>query len=481
MLLVLAVANDLRADWPQFRGQNAAGIGTGSPPTNFGPGVNQIWQVPMGEGHSSPCIVGDAIYLTTVDREQSQLAVVCLQRKDGSVRWKARFKTEQLEKGHPSFNPASSTVASDGSRVVAYFGSYGLICLDLSGGLIWEHRLPLTKSFSGSATSPIIVGDQVILYRGNYTDHFLVAVDKYDGSESWKVLQDEEITGEMACTAVPIVVDGKLIVHSARSIQAIDPADGSQIWEMKAATTATSTPIVAGKEIVVAAWNKLGESALRPKLPDFKELLASYDTNQDQRIEKSEFPKLWIFHRPDGAEAPMNGATVRFDRVDRNRDRRIGRDEWADQISSIEKWRAGYQTHGILGIPVSSRGTVDPATIRTLEKQGIPEVPSPLFDGTHLYFVKNGGVLTCLDMRDGRRVYRIRTGGKGTHYASLVLADSKLYSTAGDGRISVVTTGPNPEVLASNEMRDNVYATPAIVDGVIYVRTHSAMFAFGED
>ena len=123
--------------------------------------------------------------------------------------------------------------------------------------------------------------------------------------------------------------------------------------------------------------------------------------------------------------------------------------EWAAQIGGIEKWRAGYQTHGILGIPINGKGTVDPSTIRTLETQGIPEVPSPLFDGTYLYFVKNGGVMTCLDWKNGRRVYRTRTGGKGTHYASPVLADGKIFSTAGDGRISVLTTGPDPQVLAN--------------------------------
>ncbi|MCH2182068.1 MAG: PQQ-binding-like beta-propeller repeat protein [Mariniblastus sp.] len=481
LLLLATAAADVEADWPQFRGPNAAGIGTGSPPVEFGPGKNQIWRIPMDEGHSSPCIVGDSIYLTTVDRDGARLAVVCIDRASGATRWRSEFNPDQLEKGHPSFNPASSTVACDGQRLVAYFGSYGLVCLGLDGDLIWQNRMPLTKSFSGNATSPVIVGDHVILYRGNYVDHFLLAVDKRTGVEAWKVAQDEEITGEMACTAVPIVADGKLIVHSARSIQAIDPVDGSQIWEMKAATTATSTPIVAGQEVVVAAWNKMGEPALRPEFPSFPELLESHDGNDDQLIEKQELPRLWIFHRPDGVEAPLNGATVRFERVDRNRDQRIDGREWADQIAAIEKWRAGYQTHGMLAIPIGSQGTVDPASVRQLEAQGIPEVPSPLFDGTYLYFVKNGGVLTCLDLRNGKRVYRTRTGGKGTHYASPILADGKLFSIAGDGRISVLTAGPDPELLATNEMGEEVYATPAIVNGIVYVRTHSALFAFGGD
>lgn len=72
----------------------------------------------------------------------------------------------------------------------------------------------------------------------------------------------------------------------------------------------------------------------------------------------------------------------------------------------------------------------------------------------------------------------MRTPGRGTHYASPLLVDGKILTVAGDGRISVLASGPKPRLLATNDMQDYVYATPAIVDGTIYVRTHSALFAF---
>ena len=144
----------------------------------------------MGSGHSSPCIVGGSIFLTTYDETQKQLAVVCIDRSNGVTRWKRIVPTEQIEKGHPSFNPASSTPTCDGQRVVAYFGSFGLICFDVEGQELWQIRMPLAKSFAGNATSPAIVGDRVILYRGTYVDHFLLAVDKQSGKELWRVPQD---------------------------------------------------------------------------------------------------------------------------------------------------------------------------------------------------------------------------------------------------------------------------------------------------
>ena len=77
------------------------------------------------------------------------------------------------------------------------------------------------------------------------------------------------------------------------------------------------------------------------------------------------------------------------------------------------------------------------------------------------------------------QIYRTRTKGTGTHYASPIVCNGKLYSTAGDGKISVLTLGRRPRVLAVNDMQDQTYATPAIVDGVLYVRTHHRLYAFG--
>ena len=481
LCLCASLCGTASADWPQFRGPNSSGVATGpSPPVEFGPGRNELWRVPMGAGHSSPCVVGDSIFLTTYDEKQRRLAVVCLARSTGETRWQRDVPTDVIEKGHPSFSPASSTPASDGERVVAYFGSFGLICFDISGKKLWEVKMPLAKSFGGNATSPAILGDRVILYRGNYVDHFLLALDKKTGKELWRVPQEETFSGETACTSCPIVFGDKLIVHSARSVQAFDISNGRQIWVTKCATTAASTPVIAGDEVIVAAWNKMGEAVLRPPFPTFKQLIEKHDKDGDQQISRDEFPKLWIFHRPEGIEAPMNGGTINFDRTDRNKDREIAADEWTAQVRGIEKFRSRYETHGMLAIPIDSKGLIDAQNVRTLATEGIPEVPSPLCDGTYVYFVKNGGILTCLELKTGKRVYRMRTRGRGTHYASPLIADGKLFTIAGDGRITVLTLGPDPKILEINDMQQPVYATPAIVEGTIYLRTHSSMHAFRE-
>ena len=467
------------AAWPQFRGPNSSGVAEGaSPPIQFGPKQNVLWQLSLDSGHSSPCISGDSLFLTTFDEVTKQFAVVCISRSQGKQRWRQIVEVEKVESGHPSFNPASSSPATDGERVVAYFGSYGLLCFGMDGEKLWEIKMPLTKSYAGNATSPAIYGDSVILYRGNHVDHFLLAVDKRTGKELWKAPQGEPFTTEMACTACPILSDRTVIAHTARSVQGYDLATGDRRWVTKCATTATSTPVIAGDKVLVAAWNKMGEPVLRPPFPSFEELLNQHDQNANQTIDQEEFPKLWIFHRPLGAEAPQNGATVRFRSADQDADGEISQKEWQQQLEGLAELRSRYRTHGLISIDIESVGIVEEASIQTLETRGIPEVPSPIYHDGYIYMIKNGGLLTCINVTTGQREYQIRTGSRGTHYASPLIASDHLFTTSGDGKISVLTLGPNPEILSTNDIEDKVFATPAIVDGVIYVRTHHSLYAF---
>ncbi|MDP7376549.1 MAG: hypothetical protein QF516_00505, partial [Pirellulaceae bacterium] len=149
-------------------------------------------------------------------------------------------------------------------------------------------------------------------------------------------------------------------------------------------------------------------------------------------------------------------------------------------IQELNAYRDTYKTHGMIAIPLNSRGIVDSDNIRVLETKSIPEVPSPISDDSYLYFIKNGGVLTCLEPESGRRIYRGRTSGRGTHYASPIIAGSYLVTTSGDGILSVIELGSELKVVASNEMREAVYATPAVKDGTLYVRTHRRLFAFAK-
>ena len=147
-------------------------------------------------------------------------------------------------------------------------------------------------------------------------------------------------------------------------------------------------------------------------------------------------------------------------------------------MTELEKFRAGYETHGLLAIPIESEGFVPAGKVRTLASDGIPEVPSPVSDGKNVYVVKNGGILTGIDVATEKRLFRTRTRGSGTHYASPLICDGRMYCVAGNGDITVVQIGDRAKILTTNRLNESVYASPAVVEGVLYVRTHSALYAF---
>ncbi len=480
ILLTLLLTTPLFANWPQFRGPNSSGIATGPPPpTTFAPGKNELWSTPIAAGHSSPCIYDNNIFLTSFDRSKNQLQVLCINRADGKTRWTHPIPVKKLESGHPSFNPASSTPTSDGKIIVAYFGSFGLIALDIHGKKLWDFKLPLARSYSGNGTSPIIVGNKLILYRANYVDHFLIALDKTTGKQIWKHHPRERFTTPMSAAATPIVLGDKLIIHAVQSIQAFNIDTGKKIWHANASTTATSTPILAGNNVITATWNQTGEPALVPPFPPYDQLVKDNDKNGDKAISPDEFPKnLHFFHRAEGTDAPQNGFPLRFHFADKNRNRKIERDEWQNLLNASAARRKRHQKHGLVSININNSGLITDDKLTHLERNGIPEVPSPIYHKGYIYFVKNGGILTCINAKTKKRIYRIRTKGKGTHYASPVIAGNHIYTTSGTGQISVITTGPNPKVIALNKLPHNTFATPAIVNATIYIRTHAKLYAF---
>src|SRR5438552_10662405 len=142
--------------WPQFRGPGGSGVADGQkPPVEFGPGKNVKWKVPAPGGPSSPVVAGDKLVLTAFDG--GKLYTVAYHRADGKEAWRVEAKALQLEKYHKTEgSPAASTPATDGERVVSYFGSCGLFCYDLSGKELWKFEMPpaVMGGGFGSGTSP---------------------------------------------------------------------------------------------------------------------------------------------------------------------------------------------------------------------------------------------------------------------------------------------------------------------------------------
>ena len=129
----LSAAAAVSSNWPQFRGDNASGLAAGAkPPVKFGPTEGVVWSIDVPWSPSSPAIWGERIFLTTF--RNGELETRCHNRADGKLRWARGVKPGEVEDFHRSDgSPAASTPATDGQRVVSYFGSFGLICYDIEG------------------------------------------------------------------------------------------------------------------------------------------------------------------------------------------------------------------------------------------------------------------------------------------------------------------------------------------------------------
>ena len=474
---------DRPAAWPQFRGPNASGIdaGSGSTPHEFGPSKNLLWKTDLPSGHSSPAIWGTRIFLTAFDDRRKTLEVIALDKATGHILWRRPVAAQELEKVHEVSSPATATPTVDGERVYAYFGSYGLVAYDMNGTMVWELPMPVVAVANGSGTSPIVEGELVILNRHDPKDPFRIAVDRKTGRVVWK--HPHVLVGKTGASAsshsTPVIAQQQIIVHGPAFVEGFDVSTGVRRWWVAQRSTGASTPTVAGDTAYVATWYPLGESDQFTPLPDFPALL-KYDRNGNETLSADEIPlDMMIFERPDLGPIPNSSASVRgsFSNFDSNSDGQIDKDEWAAGAASYAKRTT---EHGVLAVKLGGTGDVTATHVRWKERSSVPEVPSPLVYRDRVYLVRNGGILSCLDAASGTLVYRTRVGAGGPYYASPIAVNGRIIVASGEGTISVVNAGDRFDVVAQNSLGEPIFATPAVVESVLYIRTASTLWAFGE-
>jgi len=470
--MVLAQA----ADWPQFRGPNASGVAAtdAAPPVEFGPSKRLLWKQALPAGHSSPAVWGDRLFVTAFHPDSKKLELICIHAKTGAILWRRATPAVEIEESHVVSNPATATPAVDGERVYAYFSSYGLMTFNHSGEAQWTLPLPMPKTHHGSGASPILAGDLLILNHDAMQGGYLLAIDRRTGKEAWRQAYPVE-RGRVESYSTPVVWRDQLILHRAGVIEGYEVSSGKRVWSLAENTSGASTVAVSAEIIFVNTWNVLGEEDQRASLPDFAGLLKLYDKNNDGSISEREFPEevLRYTARPELESIPHSQNFVAFKNVDRNKDGRIDAAEWEAYRTRVQGMA---QDHGLLAI----RPEGSTASVIWRENTSIPEVPSPLLYHGRLYLVRNGGVATCLDAATGKVIYRSRVGAPGAYYASPVAAAGRVYLASSEGVVTVIAAGKdNLDVIARNELGEDIVATPAIAGGTIFVRTLRTLYAFG--
>jgi outer membrane protein assembly factor BamB len=391
------------ADWPQFRGPQSHGISpeTGVP-VRWSNSQNVKWKAALpGPGHSSPVIFGNRVFLTAYRPDRSitrffsnrgQLVVMALDEATGKTIWEKDVPVSGIEELHSTNAPASPTPVTDGRSLYVYFGSKGLLAFDLNGNKQWELPLGPFPNEWGSASSPVLYGNVLLLNCDTDGDDFLIAVDKNTGKQIWRTSRN----GATRAWPTPYVWNAngrdEIVVSGSTRVKAYDPKTGAELWTVDGLTQwVTPTPVSAHGLLYVAS------------------------------------------NGPGG--------------------------------------------NVVMAIRPGGRGNITKTHVAWRYTRAAPYSSSPVIVGDFLFGVKNGGVMLCLNARTGQEMWLERLPAQGAYYASPVAAEGRIYVISEDGDATVVAAKPKFEIIASNRMGERTMASPAISDGVLYIRTDTNLYA----
>ena len=252
-------------DWPQFRGIAASGVAEGfNLPADWDikSGRNVAWKTDIpGIGHSSPVVWGDDIFLSTAisgkgdaslkigaygdvrpvqDDSEHEWLVYAIDKKTGTIKWKQSVaKSVPKVKRHTKATHANSTLATDGERLIAFFGSEGLHAYDLAGKLLWKKDLVVLDSGYFMmpeaqwefGSSPVLHDGKVVVLADVQKGSFLATFDAKTGNEIWRVTRTDVPTwGTPAIHSVN--GQTQIIVNGFRHTGAYDFKTGKEIWKI---------------------------------------------------------------------------------------------------------------------------------------------------------------------------------------------------------------------------------------------------------
>ncbi len=263
-------------DWGQWRGPLGTGVAPDAdPPIHWSETENIRFKTELpGVGHGSPVVWGDRIYLTAavpvgplldpvpddspgahdnaLVTQRHEFIAFAVDRKSGEIVWRVKLHEQLPHEGyHKSGTLAAASAVTDGEHVLAFFGSYGLYCLDMTGEVQWQKDFGdmQIKHGHGEGCTPALYGDTVIVNWDHEGQSFIVALNKSTGKQRWRKERDEPTSW-----ATPIVVEHagarQVIVSGTNRVRAYDLGTGEIVWECKGlSNNVVASPVAQGGRI----------------------------------------------------------------------------------------------------------------------------------------------------------------------------------------------------------------------------------------
>ena len=416
-------------NWSQWRGPDGAGISSETNvPTEWGVDKNIKWKTPIaGRGHSQPIVWGAKIFLTS--------------DVEGEVAPGAKAVEHKIE-GQIFVHPDS--VGANRKH------TFKVICVDRNtGNILWEQTAyngtvydDRHRKGSYAAPTPATDGNNVYVWFGGEGDG-LYCYD-FNGKLVWKTAVGKIASVGMGPGTSPVLFDNLVILQCDEDegknsfIVALDKKTGREVWKTPRKVQASwSTPLVV-------------RGVQRAELiTSGNELIISYDPKTGK--------ELWTTkgHGSNAIGTPLAGHGMVF-------------------------VYAGFPVKKTMAIKLGGSGDVTESNVAWQYDKGTAYVPSSILYGDYIYLMSDRGILTCLDAKTGKVIYE---GGRipapATFTASPVAFDGKLLLTSEDGDTYVIKAGPKHEVIATNSVGEPVFASPAISDGMIFIRGEKNLYCIG--
>ena len=423
ILSAIISASAFAAEWPEWRGPGGQGHASAKGlPVAWSETSSVAWKTALpGRGWSSPVIEGKQIWLTT--------AIETPAKPEDAAR--------RLKKN-----------TGDQPMTLLEKVELHAVCVDRDTGRI-IHDLPLLSEDepqwihqlnSYASPSPVIEDGRLYCHFGTFGT---ACVDTAKGALLWKNT-DLHVMHENGPGSSPVLWKDLLIFHldgsDRQSLVALDKSTGKLAWKTDRTGKMNDNPQLKksyGTPIVIESG---GKAELISPAADW---LYAYDPAIGRELWKLPFGRLGFSITP----RPVTGHGMIF-------------------------MSTGFMKPEMIAVKLG--GEHD---IAWRYAKGAPTQPSPLLIGDELYFVSETGIITCLDAKTGAEIYKERLGGD--YSSSPIFADGKIYIGSRTGLVTVIQPGKKFGVLGKNQLPGKIMATPAAVDGALFIRTDEALFRIG--